>query len=75
MVRQSAREAIAENIRDLGGEIMESIKVSNFKNGVLVMSAPGLVCTELKMRSGALIDAINKRIGKKVIFKIRFKVI
>ena len=74
-VRLFAKEVIARELADLPLEITEKIQVKTFKNGVLTISATSMVAAELKMRSGGLVDAINKSVGVRVLKSIRFRVI
>ncbi|OGD83912.1 hypothetical protein A2165_00315 [Candidatus Curtissbacteria bacterium RBG_13_40_7] len=73
-VRQAARESLKTVCSDLPKEIMELVKVSSFKNGVLTLSAPVLVSSELHTRSEGLIEEINRALGKKFIGRLRFKI-
>lgn len=73
-VRQVAGEVLKVTCADLPVEIVESIRVVSYKNGVLFMRAQSLVLSELQMRSEGLIKDINKAVGKQIISKIRFKV-
>ena len=73
-VRQAAKESLRVVCSDLPKEILESVKATSFKNGVLTLIAPSLVCAELHLRSEGLIKDINKALGKKIVNKIRFRV-
>ena len=73
-VRQAAKESLGEICRDLGSDILDSAKIKSFKNGILVIQAPSLLCAELQMRSEGLIKEINSVLGQKVVEKIRFRV-
>jgi len=73
-VRNIAKEVIKKSLVDLPKEVPETIKASTFKNGTLTIKAPQLTVSELKMRSSGLINDINEAIGKKVIFRLRFRI-
>lgn len=73
-VRAAAKVALKIVLSDLDGEIMESIRPTVFKNGVLVVSCSLLLASELKMRSGGLIEEINRELGVRVVRSLRFRV-
>lgn len=73
-IRQIAKESLFKICADLPKEVLDSARVSSFKNGVLLVKAPHLLATELQMRSSELVDDINRTIGKKAVFKLRFKI-
>lgn len=58
---------------DLPKEAIESAKATSFKNGELTVKVQGLARTELLMRAGGLIKDINKALGGRVVFKIKFR--
>ncbi len=58
---------------DLPKEIMESAKATSFKNGELTVKVQGLARTELLMRAGGLIKDINKALGRRAVWKIKFR--
>ncbi len=70
-VRLEAQKAI-EKI-DLEPEILKSVRIASFKNKVLTVIAPPLVLAELAMRSGGLIEAINKGLGARIVGKLKLK--
>lgn len=53
--------------------ITGSAKATSFKNGELTVKAQGLARTELLMRAGALIKDINKALGRRAVWKIKFR--
>lgn len=53
--------------------IIESAKATSFKNGELTVKARGLARTELLMRAGGLIRDINKALGRRAVYKIKFR--
>ncbi len=72
----SVRKAFGDVLgkeQGLPEEIMESAKATSFKNGELTVKVQGLARTELLMRSGGLIKGINKLLGKRVVWKIKFR--
>ena len=74
-VRNAAKESLAIVCGDLPKEIIETIKPSIFKAGVLTVTAPQMVTGELQMRSGGLIREINKVLGKQIVKSLRFRVL
>lgn len=73
-VRSAAKVALKIVLSDLDGEIAESISPTVFKNGVLVVSCSPLVASELKIRSGGLIEEINRELGVVIVRSLRFRV-
>ena len=73
-VRNAALESLALVCSDLPKEIIEAIKPSVFKGGVLTITAPQMVTGELQMRSEGLIKEINKVLGKRIVTRLRFRV-
>ena len=74
-VRNAAKDAVSIVCGDLPKEIIEAIKPSVFKAGVLTVTAPQMVTGELQMRSGGLIKEINKVLGKRIVTRLRFRVL
>lgn len=72
-VRNAAKDGLAVVCGDLPKEIIEAIKPSVFKGGVLTITAPQMVTGELQMRSEGLIKEINKALGRRVVIKLRFR--
>ena len=72
-VRQIAKEVIGRELFDVPKDLVDSIKVKTFKNGVLVIGSVPLLAAELQMRSGGLKDNINSAIGKVVVRQIKFR--
>ena len=72
-IRQAAKEVLCEVCADLPIDVIDGIKVSTFKSGVLTLVAPNLVSAELQMRSEGLIGGVNKELGKKIVKRLRFK--
>ena len=72
-VRGAAKKILEGMCVDLGEDVAGSVKVKSFKNGVLNIVAPGLLSTELYMRSSGLKKEINRVLGEEIIGKIRFK--
>ena len=72
-IRQVAAEVFRESLRDFGDEVLALIKVKTYRSGTLVVVAPPVVSAELHMRSGELIDGINKKIGVKVVRELRLR--
>lgn len=73
-VRQITSDVLVKNCSDLPKELIDSVRVLSFKNGVLSIRAPHLVGVELQMRAHGLIRDINRVIGKKAVFAMKFKV-
>ena len=72
-LRQIAQDSLKSTCSDLPKEIFDSIKASTFKNGVLTIVCPQYVSAELQMRSGGLIRDINRRVGRRIVNRLRFK--
>lgn len=73
-VRQVAKDSLKNFCGDLGSEILNSVKISSFKNGALIINATPLVCAELQMRSSGLIEDINRMVGRRVVRRLMFRV-
>lgn len=72
-VRRAFGQALLMVCADLSGDILSQVKAKSFKNGVLEVRAPSLIGTELAMRAGSITSEVNNSLGRKVVFKIRFK--
>lgn len=72
-VRQAFFESVKKICADLPEDLIKSAKPLVFKNKILTVSAPHLVCAELSMRSGGLTREINEVLGKRIVLRIRFK--
>lgn len=72
-IRQICQDAIARMCRDYPEDLVKKIKATTYKNGVLTIVTPTIVGTELHMRSGELVDNVNKLFGAKVLRGIKFK--
>jgi len=72
-VRQVAKEVFSENLRDFGVDVLNLIKVKTYRGGTLHVVAPSVVCAELHMRSGELVDDINKKLGMRIVKGLSFK--
>lgn len=73
-VRQAAKQALKNECADLVSGVLEQIKVTTFKNGVLTIKAPSIICGELYTRASGLKKDINRQLGGKVVREIRFRV-
>ena len=73
-VRQVAKDSLRRVCSDLGSDILDGVKIKSFKSGVLTMSASGLLSAELQMRSGGLMEEINKTLRKRIVYRLRFRV-
>lgn len=54
-------------------KMIESAKATSFKNGELTVKVQGLARSELLMRAGGLIKDINKALGRRAVYKIKFR--
>ena len=72
-VRKAFEQALPEVCADLSDSILIQVKAQSFKSGVLSVKAPSLLSTELQMRSGGLLRAINESLGRKLVNRLRFK--
>ncbi len=72
-VRQIARECLIRMSRDYPEEVAKKIKVTTYSRGVLTVVAPPVVSSDLYMRSGDLVDIINKKAGGKILRRVLFK--
>lgn len=73
-VRRAFSESLKKVCADLPAETLIAVKAPVFKNGVLTVVAPQLVCAELSMRAGGLISDINRALGRDVVKRLRFRV-
>ena len=73
MIMRVFDEALVEVCTDLPKDKLSLVKAKTFKDGVLEVSCTGLMVSELSMRAGDLIRALNKRLARKVILKIRLR--
>ena len=73
-VRRAFSEVLREVCADLSDKVLGNVRAVSFKNGVLTIRSPLLVSTELSMRSGGLIRAVNKVIGRQVVSRLRFRI-
>ena len=73
-VRRAFSEVLREVCADLSDKVLGNVRAVSFKNGVLTIRSPLLVSTELQMRSGGLIRAVNKVIGRQVVSRLRFRI-
>ena len=72
-VRQAAKDTIGRELFDMPKDVVDSIRVKSFKNGLLVVCAPPLIVAELSMRSRGLKDAINETLGKRIVRDLRLR--
>lgn len=72
-VRRVAQDVIGKVCSDLPAEILATIKVKTYKNGVLTIACGQMVAAELHMRSEGLKKAINRQLGDKFIARIVFR--
>ena len=73
-VRQAAQKALRQVCIDLPGEVLATVKISAFKNGTLVISTSTLLACELQLRSGRLVEEINRGVGARLLRSLRFRV-
>ena len=73
-IRRTFDIVLSEVCADLSNSVLVKVKPVSFKNGVLTVKSPSLVSAELQMRSGGLIRAVNGKLGRKIILKIRFRI-
>lgn len=72
-VRKAFGESLKKVCSDLPAETLSKVEPAVFKNGVVTVVAPQIVCVELSMRSGELIKMINETLGRKIVSRIKFK--
>lgn len=72
VVMQVFREVLAEVCSDLPKAKISEIKAKSFKEGQLEVLCTGLMTSELSMRSGELIRALNDKVGRRVVTRIKF---
>lgn len=72
-VRRAFGESLDLVCSDLGDDIIKKVKPATFHHGILVVDCPDLVAAELSMRSGGLIKKVNEILGRRVVYKIRFR--
>ena len=73
-VRQAAKQALKNECGDLVSGVMEQIKVTTFKTGVLTIKAPSIIGGELYTRASGLKKDINRQLGRNIVRELRFKV-
>jgi len=73
MIRQIAKQALSDMLRDYPEDLVKKIKPTVYKNGTLNVECPSTASAELYMRSGELIAAVNHKVGLKILKNIRFK--
>lgn len=73
-VRGAFSDCLKKVCADLPAETVSKVETSVFKNGVLTIVAPQLVCAELSMRSEGLVKEINKTLGRRLVNRLRFRV-
>ena len=73
-VRRAFAESLLRVCSDLPPEVLNTIKASIYKNHILTIVCPSLVSAELQMRAGGLMKDINEALGKKIVYKLRFRV-
>jgi len=72
-VRQAFSESLSEVCADLSDTILRGVRAVSFKNKILTVKSPHLVSVELQMRSGGLLRAINGVLGRKAVYRLRFR--
>lgn len=72
-VRRAFGESMDLVCSDLGDDIIKKVKPATFHHGILTVDCPDLVAAELSMRSGGLIKGVNEILGRRVVYKIRFR--
>ena len=73
-VRRAFVDSLLKVCADLPNDVLATIKPSTFKNHVLTVRASNLVAAELQMRAGGLMRDINESLGRKIVYKLRFRV-
>lgn len=73
-VRRAFEQSLLKVCADLPSDILKSVHAATFKNHVLIVSCPSLVSAELQMRSGGLTRDINEGLGRKIVYKLKFRV-
>jgi len=72
-VRSAFDEAIGKTCGDLPEKVRVEIRAVSFKNKTLTVAAPRIVSTELQMRSNLILKNMNGILGRRAVFRIRFK--
>ncbi|MBI3342260.1 DUF721 domain-containing protein [Candidatus Curtissbacteria bacterium] len=73
LVIRAFDEVLVQVCQDLPKTKIGAVHAKSFKDGVLEVQCAGLMVSELSMRSGELIRALNSRLGKKIIVRVKFK--
>lgn len=72
-VRRAFDDCLKKVCADLSTETLAAVEAAVFRNGILTVVAPQLVCVELSMRSGGLVKEINKTLGRRLVNRLRFR--
>jgi len=73
VVRQIARDCLLRMCSDYPEDVAKKVKVTTYNRGILTVVAPLIVSSDLYMRSGDLVDIVNKKVGGKILKKVLFK--
>lgn len=73
-VKTVAKEVLLDVCKDLPNDALQKVVIGSYKDGELALKASSLMVAELQMRCRELIKLMNVRVGKKCVFKIKFKV-
>ncbi|MBI2327122.1 DUF721 domain-containing protein [Candidatus Curtissbacteria bacterium] len=73
-VRRAFEDSLLTICGDLPKSVLAATRAKSFKNGVLTVECTGLAPVELQMRSGGLLREINRVLGRKIVFRLRFRV-
>src|SRR3989304_2215033 len=72
-VRRAFESALMKLCADLPADVRDAVRAHTFKNHVLTVKCPTLTAGELVLRSGGLLKDINETLGRKIVYKLRFK--
>lgn len=74
-VRQAAKEVIERHLNDFPLDVLKQIQIKTFKNGVLTVTAPAIICGDLHMASAEILKNINFKLNSQAIKKVSFRAI
>lgn len=73
-VRQVAKELIEQELlKNYPQEILKNLRTTTIRGGVLTVVCPPTLSAEIYTKSEELIKAINKKLGVRMVVKLRFK--
>lgn len=72
-VRNAFGKVLFDVCADLPSDKLKTVKAKSFADGILTVDCPGLMHSELSMRSGELLKVLNKELGGRAVKRIKFR--